>query len=102
MTIVSDSTQEMVTEIYLPVDLLDISEEFIRIFALDAHTIGLSNSPPQLWVNQRLWESRATIMIDNHEITILLPPEVVRFYRPKKIEIAGTIDQDQLLLVITQ
>ncbi len=102
MTIVSDSTQEMVTEIYLSVELLDISTNSIRIFALDAHTVGLSNSPPELWVNQRLWESQALVTKDDQELTIILPPEVVQFYRPKTIEIAGTVEKNNLLLVITQ
>ena len=102
MTVVSDSTQEMVTEIYISTELLDVPKNTIRIFALDAHTIGISNSPPQLWVSQRLWESEALVTIDEQELTIILPPEVVRFYRPKKIEIAGAVEKDNLLLVITQ
>ena len=101
MTTVSDSTQEMVTEIYLSEDLLDISEKTIRIFALDSHTIGLSNVPPQLWLNKCLWENKATVLKDDHELTIILPPEVVQFYRPKKIEIAGTVQKDNILLVVS-
>ncbi len=102
MTSVSDSTQEIVTEIYLSAEIFDIPNDSIRIFALDAHTIGLSNSPPQLWINHRLWESQALVTNDGQELAIILPPEVVRFYRPKQIEIAGTVEKDNLLLVITQ
>ena len=49
MTIVSDSTQEMITEAYIPLELLEISTPTVKIFALDSCTIGLSNSPPEKW-----------------------------------------------------
>ncbi len=100
MTTVSDSTQEMITEIYISTELLNISADSVRIFALDSQTIGISNTPPKLWVKQCLWEKSATVIKDNQEFMIILPPEVVRFYRPKKIEIAGSVEKDNLLLVI--
>ncbi|MFW9914523.1 MAG: hypothetical protein ACFFGZ_02835 [Candidatus Thorarchaeota archaeon] len=102
MTIVSDATQEMITEVYLTTDLLHCPEDSIRIFALDAHTIGLSNNPPKLWEEQCLWEKEAIVTKDEDELTIILPREVVRFYRPKKIEIAGSMDKENVILVIGQ
>jgi len=100
MTSISDSTPEIVTEIYLSTELIMIPKEKIRIFALDAHTIGLSNNPPQIWIEKRLWEGEVTIFKDKEEQTIILPKEIVEFYRPKKIEIAGTIKKDNILLVV--
>lgn len=102
MTVVSDATQEMITEVYLTTDLLDCREDFIRIFALDAQTLGISNQPPQLWQEQCLWEKQAMVTREEEELTIIFPPEVVRFYRPKNIEIAGSTDKNNVLLVITE
>ena len=100
MTIVSDSTQEMVTEIYLSTELVYIKEKKIRIFALDSNTIGLSNAPPKLWQDQRLWEGKIPVLKNNNELTIILPPEIVQFYHPKKIELASSLEKDNVILVI--
>lgn len=104
MTIVSDNNQEIVTEVYISTDLLDLPDDTISLYALDAKTIGLSNNPPAIWQEHRLFETRAQVLKDEaeQELTILLPPEIVRFYRPKKIELAGAPEKDNVLLVIHQ
>ena len=101
MTIISEPPPEFVTEVYISMELLECQEDSIRIFALDSQTIGLSNSPPKLWLDHCLWESKALLVKDDVELTVLLPPEIVRFYQPKKIELAGSIEKDNLLLVIS-
>ncbi|HMF34808.1 MAG TPA: hypothetical protein VKK79_25530 [Candidatus Lokiarchaeia archaeon] len=40
-------TPEIITEINVPKQMIRIQEDNIRIFALDARTIGLSNAPPE-------------------------------------------------------
>lgn len=102
MTVVNDSTQEMVTEIYIESDLLKIKKKTIKIFALDSKTIGLSNNPPEKWVSECLWTNEAEVTREGNEFTIILPKPVVRFYQPKKIQLAGSIEQDNLLLIIHQ
>ena len=84
--------------------MLECPEDDINLYALDAHTIGLSNHPPSLWLDNRLWEAKAKVIKDasEHELTILLPSEIVRFYRPKKIELAASPEKDNILLIIHQ
>lgn len=100
MTVVSDSSFEMVTEIYLSVDLMTISGDKINLYALDSKTIGLSNNPPERWENECLWKHEADVILEDKEYTIIFPKQVVRFYQPKKVEIAGSVDKDNILLII--
>ncbi|HKZ39766.1 MAG TPA: hypothetical protein VJ044_02325 [Candidatus Hodarchaeales archaeon] len=60
MTVVSDANQEIVTEGYLPTELLDLASDTVNLSALDAKTIGVSNNPTEtldchenvVWDNQ--------------------------------------------------
>ena len=102
MTAITDSNQEMVTEIYIESDMLKITGSKVKIFALDVQTIGLSNNPPSEWVEDCLWSQEAEVLEDKGELTIILPTKVVRFYKPKKIELAGSVAQDNILLIVHQ
>ena len=100
MTTATDSTQEMVTELYIESDMLKVTGSKIKIFALDVQTIGLSNNPPIKWIDNCLWTQEAEVMKEEGELTIILPPQVVRFYNPKRIEVAASIERDNVLLIV--
>lgn len=102
MTMVTDVTQEMITELYLDADMVDLSGNVVTLYALDAKTIGLSSSPPKKWLEQALWKQEVQVLQDGDEYTIILPPELIRFYQPKKVELAGEIDRKTVILVIHQ
>jgi len=100
MTLVSDKSNGIVTEIYLDLDMLSISSSKIRIFALDSQTIGVSNNPPELWIENCLWQGETDIISDEQEHTILLPMSIVSFYQPRQVELAGSIERDNFLLIV--
>ena len=62
LTVNCGKTKEIVTEIYISTDLITVIEDTIRIFALDSHTVVLSNNPPKSWQDLRLWDSKAKIV----------------------------------------
>ncbi len=102
MTTVTNSNDEIITKLYIELDILKINENKIKIYALDVQTIGLSNNPSKNWTDNCLWVQEADIIQEDTEFTIVLPPQVVRFYKPRKIEIAGNIEQDNILLIVHQ
>ena len=98
---VSNVRAEIITEMLIPKELMELRNPQINIFALDTHTIGLSNTPPEFWADQCLWKSVAQVNLeDNGESTILLPQQIVSFYQPRKIELSVDVKKTRILLVI--
>lgn len=98
----SKSNNDIITKIYVESDIVKIEGTKIKIYSLDVQTIGLSNNPPKNWTDNCLWVQEADVLQENTELTVILPPQVVRFYKPRKIEIAGNIEQDNVLLIVHQ
>lgn len=98
----SKSNNDIITKIYVESDIVKIEGTKIKIYALDVQTIGLSNNPPKNWTDNCLWVQEADVLQENTELTVILPPQFVRFYKPRKIEIAGNIEQDNVLLIVHQ
>ena len=101
MTLVNDKQPgEIITEVYIDLDLLSVSSSKIRIFALDSQTIGISNNPPNLWIDNCLWQGETDITKGNDEYTIFLQQNILNFYQPRSIELASSTERDNVLLII--
>ena len=73
----------------------------MQIFALDAQTIGVSNSPPAFWSEQCLWQGTIQgVVEENGDTTIMLPQMLVSFYQPRKIDLSVDAKKTRILLVI--
>ena len=97
---ITNLKREIIPEVFIPKNLIQIVGNTIRIFALDATTIGLSNTPPDFWPRESLWEGTTAVVDAEDHYSILFPDAIVNFYSPRTIDISGDPDRSRLLLVV--
>ena len=94
--------KDLKSEIFVLKEDIEFGTDVVKIYALDAQTIGISSNPPEYWNDESLWQKSISFKEEKGGYTISLPKKLISFYLPVDIELSVDTARKRILVFVNK